>query len=92
MDAQAAQDERGRCMRQNRVVLIPRRCPDAGSSSPLMTASDGRYKARYTGERGMSLKDIAQGVPDISACLWFLTRVLSTLHTRRVRSWHRHSL
>jgi hypothetical protein len=46
MDVQAAHDERGRCMRQNRVVLSPRRWGQVRE----MIASDGGYKARYTGE------------------------------------------
>jgi hypothetical protein len=39
-------------------------------------------KPGLRGERVISRKAIVQGMPDCSAYLWFLTRVLFSLHTR----------
>jgi hypothetical protein len=47
MDAFVLRDEQNKRGWQSRVVLIPRRWD---SSSPMMTAGDGGYKARYTEE------------------------------------------
>ena len=81
VDAKAALDGRRRSGRQNRVVLTPRRWRQvfAGSNSPKMT---GAKEPGPRGERDISRKTIAQGRPDVSANPWFLTRVLTTLHTR----------
>src|SRR5262249_4388958 len=79
-----ARDERGWCMRQNRVVLIPRRWDQVREDH-----RERRWleSPAHRGERGISLKPSRRECRIVSAYLWFLTRVLSTSHTRlRVRS------
>jgi hypothetical protein len=62
MDVQAVPDERGRCGRRSRVVLIPRRWDQALRD---VAQGDGGYQARHTEESTKQLlKPIAQGMPD----------------------------
>ena len=76
--------------RRRRVVLISRRWDQALAVSQ---ARRGLSSPAPRGERVISRKTIVQGMPECSAYLWFLTRVLSSLHTRpRVRLSARHSL
>jgi hypothetical protein len=57
------------CGRPSRVVLIPRRCPDAGIKScetyrRATVANTPGTPAVHPGERGAAVKTIAQGMPD----------------------------
>ena len=85
MDAKATQDER-------REMRTAKSCgpdaPDAGVKflRSKLLRDDGGKRARSPGRSRISRKTIARGRPDVSANPWFLTRVLTTLHTRlRVR-------
>ena len=50
MDVLAARDERGRCGRRNRVVLIPRRWDQAGGSGDVVP--DGTDTPESVGDGG----------------------------------------
>ena len=56
--------------------------PTLVSSGQNDLLATGAKEPGPRGERDISRKTIAQGRPDVSANPWFLTRVLSTLHTR----------
>jgi hypothetical protein len=61
MDAVVSQDVRHSCVRSSRVVLIPRRWDQASGDYPFaMVAKEPGHQ----GERGVSRKAIAQGVPE----------------------------
>src|SRR5205823_13200276 len=84
-------DEGGCCVRQNRVVLASvadaTPCGDA-SAQPGFDKSSIREatvtkRIRRRGERGISRKPIAQGMPECSGCTCMLVcALLYTLHTR----------
>jgi len=61
MDAKAVQDERGRCGRRNRVVLISRRWDQVCRDDRQSTVA---RKAGHRGEHDISRKTIAQGMSD----------------------------
>src|ERR1700675_5106672 len=61
VDAKAATDERGGCVRRNRVVLTPRCWRQV---SWIYPRGDGGKQAGHRGERAISCKTIAQGRPD----------------------------
>ena len=66
--------------------------PDAGASCCEMTQSDGDNKARsHRGEHEASRKTIAQGMPDVSADLWFCRVLFCCTRTMGAAST-RHSL
>jgi hypothetical protein len=65
VDAKAATDERGWCVRRSRVVLTPRCWRQVGGSSP---ADDGGKRAVHRGEHVISRKTIAQGMSDVLRC------------------------
>jgi hypothetical protein len=67
MDANALPDEQRECGGQCRVVLIPRRWDQVGKMIRRRRWLQGPV---HRGERGISRKTIAQGMPDRSACLW----------------------
>ena len=82
MDADAATDERGLCVRQNRVVLTPRRWRQVLKKLTLL-ASDGGKKAVHRGDHDISRKAIAQGRPDALRWTCMLVCVFfAQLHTR----------
>src|SRR5689334_19420721 len=82
MDADAATDERGLCVRQNRVVLTPRRWRQVLKKLTLLR-SDGGKKAVHRGDHDISRKAIAQGRPDALRWTCMLVCVFfAQLHTR----------
>ena len=62
MDVWGLPDERGRYVRQRRVVLASRRLRLSSQGDDL--AGDGARKPGPRGERAISVKTIAQGMPD----------------------------
>src|SRR5690348_2444777 len=91
MDADAATDERGLCVRQNRVVLTPRRWRQVLKKLTLLR-SDGGKKAVHRGERAISRKAIAQGRPDalrwtcMLVCAFSVQNAHETAGAARTRS------
>ena len=75
MDAQLPQSGRRMRVRSSRVVLIPRRWDQANGNAISALRPKRRHSRQRLaspvlwGERGVSRKAIAQGVPDVSACL-----------------------
>ena len=67
MDAHLPQDVRQGRVRSSRVVLIPRRWDQANRDDLLAM---GARKPGTPGRARSSRKAIAQGVPDVSACLY----------------------
>jgi hypothetical protein len=65
--------------RSSRVVPIPRRWPDAGFKS-CVTNARRRWLTSpvHLGEHGAAVNTIAQGVPVVSAALWFLACAMCT--------------
>ena len=67
--------------------------PTLGSTPGSRARGDGGYQARYPGESTKELvKTIVQGMPDRSAYLWFLTRVLFSAHEAAGVQNARHSM
>jgi len=65
-----ARDERDQCVRQNRVVLASRRWGQARARR-----TRGRWRLSspaLQGEHEISRQTVAQGMPDVSAYLWWL--------------------
>ena len=91
-------DEGGCCVRQNRVVLASvadaTPCGDA-SAQPGLDKSSIREatvtkRIRRRGERGISRKAIAQGMPECSGCTCMLVCALPRAHCTRDRGCSKH--
>jgi hypothetical protein len=93
-----AQDERRRCVRQNRVVLAPvagvklaevvRTLP--GFRSALNPSATVTRRIRRRGERGISRKAIAQGMPECPDCTCMLVCVSLCAICTRDRGCSKH--
>src|SRR5689334_1918875 len=68
---------RVRCVRRSRVVLSPRRWGQANEDDSFATEAN---KPGLWGERGVSRKAIAQGVPVVSAHLYRLVGTFLSAH------------
>ena len=65
VDAEAATDERGLCVRQKRVVLTSRCWRQVSGNN---SADDGGKRAVLRGDHVISRKAIAQGMSDVLRC------------------------
>jgi hypothetical protein len=82
VDAEAAKDARGGCVRRSRVDLTPRCWRQVGGR---YLANDGGKKAGRRGERVISRKAIARGRPECSDCTCMLVCALLCAHCARDR-------
>ena len=82
VDGGGAADERAACGRQSRVVLTPRRWRQACGSIPQATVA---RKPGHRGERGISRKTTAQGMPGCSGEPVVTTLVCFSLSHARLR-------
>ena len=90
--------EDGCCVRQNRVVLASvadaTPCGDAsaqpGAGTSSIREATVTKRIRRRGERGISRKAIAQGMPECSSCTCMLVCALLCIHCTRDRGCSKH--
>jgi hypothetical protein len=86
VDAAAQPDERHQCVRRNRVVLMPRRWHQVSDNAYALRLTTVANKPGHRGERAISRKTIARGMPGVSGVTVVTTLVCFFISHTRLRA------